>query len=1847
MNQITVIHTDGTTLPLFSQTNVSGATKATQKMALLSDDLLSITVTSAVPLSFELGDIINVYGKGYRLNQLPQVTKTGNRRYSYELQLEGAQYDLLDVSFQLPEGSYGDNLYGDLSGLITALNWNVRRVFGTKWNITTALTDTPHKNLTVTGKNCLQVAQELCSEFGVEFKVTISGSTRTMTFVEKVGSSLALTLKYGQGNGLYQLSRQNVNNAGVTTRLFCYGSGDNLGSGYRHTKLCLPDKTRLTSYIEDAEAVAAYGVREGEKVFSDIRPERIGTITGLVSGDFLSFKDNNMDFDLNEKNGDGNTKYLIPDISAQIKFISGNLGGYTFDLHSYDHGTKTFKINQFTDENGTKFPDTATAARQFNKGDRYIITEINLPSSYIEAAEDKLQTEGSKELAKICHPQVSYKLTLDEAFFIELYGRTDSEVFHPGDSITIVDEQVGVNREVRITRIERDLLRPHSYDITLSDTVTKTTTTKVINDITEINEVIQNNGLADVSKARRRWMATKELQEMVFDPDGYFDPDNIKPLSVETAMLTVAAKSQQFTLVGCLFQPNLAGRCNDFYAQDCRLVHYALLDNVVTFNLTGCTYSAANGNALTTNTAYYIYARCSKVISSTNTGTGVLLLDTAQHKAEETSYYYFLIGVLNSAVDSVRAISLTYGATTINGAFITTGRIQSQDENNWLDLDGGQFRVGDSSTHELSWNKNANGKLILKGGFVQNDGGDEDVIGLYRGVYNGSYTYYHGDEVTYSSGNVTSTYRRIGTGATQGIAPTNTTYWQVLARGTRGSFKARCFKRTNTDISGTTPTGGSYDSPVASGWSDGVPSGTAKLWTTVCTFYSDGTSSGWSAPAPETDTATLDVEFSPSETQPSAPSGSTPYANHESEGWYDPNSANFPSTVIWRAERKVRNGVYDGEWTITRIYGEKGESVNPNILEDTLEWKTGKRTSTNPNGKWFWLNGRNYGTYEGRVARYVYPDGESSSSASYERIAEQLLMDSSTRKLEANTWYTLSVYCKGSGSFTLALLQAGNYIQSKYYFDGEEATASISGNNDLGCAAQLTTNWERHTLTFQMKSSFSTTYPLYASTRLMTLSGYAYIAMFKLEKGKEATAYIPHENDLIGADGQAGASAPYYKYKYQWNGSRTAYPTPFTPSALNAGSDNWKDTQPTKPGTLYYLWRTTGKVSADGNTLVENWSTPIRVTPIESSLKIEVRGTKNNGTTAPAPYVHVYGSDITGSYGRGHNLKVLNASSLSVVWEGYFDTYGDTSNISSLISRINSYQSPAYIIVLYSHDAISINSALNACLHKFGCNHRISLTAQRYAFAFIGRWGLNPGAGITKYSASDEKVDIAATVIEGELITNGSDGINGENLVDNSEAKESYSVSESTSTRKFIQTQMIIPTIPEGKTISCQVRVTLSGCSFPTAGGEVLVYFGSNSSWPTIGYLNGITANGTYDLKTEAVNVNSGDSGWNKYVYIRHYNFYNGGTITIERVKIEEGGVCTEWTPSKNDRRGASTPYQGVYDSSKAYYGNLRRTDVVKYNDVYYVARADAGVFTNKLPTDTDYWNDYGGQFESVATQLLFAEFAYVENLGVRDLQTAESGKRVHISGDENAMTIYDADGQTSAVFSGDQFTDSQLFGGADMQITPTDTNHVMRSGDALHPDMTYNTTQTNSSFTFSYAGVLTGRVVIAANFTNTLVRDTTHVSRIFYVQIAVIVDGTQVGLLNLTDSAGSQTGSDSKTVDFSVGLAAGTHTIKTRVTVSVPYYTSGHLTVTAKSTFTNVKASADVRMARYFANGQAVGCSASQYMEALLESNKMLYKVRAGNCGIRLYDGTLQIMIGGTWYTCSRDSSTGALKLT
>ena len=191
----------------------------------------------------------------------------------------------------------------------------------------------------------------------------------------------------------------------------------------------------------------------------------------------------------------------------------------------------------------------------------------------------------------------------------------------------------------------------------------------------EINETIAINKLADPTKARRKWRATQELLSMVFDPEGDYYSEKIKPLSIDTQMLSVGAKSTQFTLLNVTFQPNYNGDANTLYVSSGRLAHYAIdPDGVKYWLLDGATFTE-----LYMDMAYYIYARC----STTDTSGVITLSTTAKAVCSEVGYYNFLIGVLNSVVTDAdggrpgRIVSLTYGSSTINGRFVRTGRIES------------------------------------------------------------------------------------------------------------------------------------------------------------------------------------------------------------------------------------------------------------------------------------------------------------------------------------------------------------------------------------------------------------------------------------------------------------------------------------------------------------------------------------------------------------------------------------------------------------------------------------------------------------------------------------------------------------------------------------------------------------------------------------------------------------------------------------------------------------------------------------------------------------------------------------------------------------------------------------------------------------------------------------------------------------------------------------------------------------------------------------------------------------------------------------------------------------------
>lgn len=727
MERIIIRHPNGETLPLYGRANVAKIQSGQQKKKLLGENIVEMTIRSATPIEFIIGDKITVFGEDYTLNLLPEAKKVSERQYEYSVTFESAQYDLAKVVF----------LDEDKSGLSTSTNFTLRanleeiagiiinnlaRVYGEgKWELAkTPDQTTDVRDFSFAEDNCLAVLQKTCQDYDMEFKIEQEGTGDNAVYklsITKIGNVIPYTLKYGHNRGLYSIKRKTIDSSNIVTRLYAFGGTKNIPADYRNysTRLRFTDE----GYIEDDEAIQAFGLIEGAQLFDDIYPKYTGQVTGIVEDDTLSFIDTALGFDLNEKDAEGNTKYLIDGVSAKITFNSGSLAGYTFEVSSYDAETHTFKILKYEDERGFVFPSVDTATFRIGVGDEYIITDIYPPQSYIDAAEEELRTAALEHLNNNKAPRVQYAVELAEEYLKKIAGDEGTvNIFDVGDYLGLVDTEIGVDRtgeaSIRITDFSRDLtsVTSYKYNLEISDTLEVSIIERVISSQKELESIVVLNNLTDVSRLKRSWRTTQELLSMVFDPDGYFDTGNIRPLSIETSMLAVGAKSGQFTLRNTVIEPNYLGNANRVVVSGGQIIHYGL--NVEELpaalktlfaDLESPIWNISDSDTtLTGSGAYYIYARCSK-----STNTAEIIYSETQYTTEDGSYYYFLLGALHSVDTSTntRWISLTYGSTAINGRFIKTGRISSSDGSCYFDLDNNTihgritFTSSDGSTKSL------------------------------------------------------------------------------------------------------------------------------------------------------------------------------------------------------------------------------------------------------------------------------------------------------------------------------------------------------------------------------------------------------------------------------------------------------------------------------------------------------------------------------------------------------------------------------------------------------------------------------------------------------------------------------------------------------------------------------------------------------------------------------------------------------------------------------------------------------------------------------------------------------------------------------------------------------------------------------------------------------------------------------------------------------------------------------------------------------------------------------------------------------------------------------------------
>lgn len=817
MGQFTLIKRNGTRIPLNKRIPFCAVKTAQQSRSLMADDTVTLEVVSTFLIDFEKGDKIKIDSDWYTIRTTVDRTKNSEDQYNYSITLYGCIYDLMKVMFRDTDvngrsTSLTFDLTYSIKDFVKVIIYNMNRDYPGEWVFDDKdCPETEPKTVSFSCQNCLQTLQNECKDFDVDFQITTDKDGIHHIKIGKFGSVVTPPngekyFQWGRGHGLFTLVEGKVDDKAIITRMYGEGGTNNIPTAYRDysERLQLPYPQRLNKhdhklsdgtvvkaktmqigctddnkrYIEDAALSKKIGVEEDAIQNDDIYPRRTGKVTAL-GDDVYTFMDDTMDFDLKASNSNGTT-YLIDGTSAKITFITGRLAGREFELHDYDHSTKKFILKPYKDARGLVFPTSNTTAFQIKEGDQYKITDIIMPDSYIEDAEEDLWFYVYDKFLQAKQARAQYALTFSRSYFIENMPKdSDSCLFTPGDYVPIKDERFNLEKNIRIQKVERNLLLRHDYTLTISDTATISIINQAVINVQKHDTILEANRLKDLTRAKYGWRTTEELRNMIYDPDGYFDTDNIKPNSIDTNMLTVGSKSQQFVLADVIMQANLGGDPNLFKATSGTLCHLSISDTDIRYwkiAALEATLSEAGG--------YYLFAKCSK-----KGDTGSWYLTQEQLKFEPTSdpnNYYFQVGVLSSVYDSSwRDFVTTYGFTRINGNTITTGKIVTSDGYCYLDLDGNKFRMGDKQSY-IDYNVQQRGQITLHNVRLLSTSGDSSEIGVFRGEYNASYVYYKGDEVTYTNNGVTATYRYIYSEPTKGYAPTIGTYWQCVAKGKDG-----------------------------------------------------------------------------------------------------------------------------------------------------------------------------------------------------------------------------------------------------------------------------------------------------------------------------------------------------------------------------------------------------------------------------------------------------------------------------------------------------------------------------------------------------------------------------------------------------------------------------------------------------------------------------------------------------------------------------------------------------------------------------------------------------------------------------------------------------------------------------------------------------------------------------------------------------------------------------------------------------------------------------------------------------------------------------------------------------
>lgn len=783
------------------------------------DHNLTLHYSLAEHVEIPVGSYCIYQGERYTLERPEAFKMKHSRNFEYTVTLESNQAKAKIWKFRNP-------VDGRLKFSLTAKPIEHLQMFvdnmnrrDTGWEVGECI-DGTEKLISYNHVYCWDALGMMATEFNTEFEFV--GKTVHLRKVE-YNKNNPLPLSYGRGNGFKPgVGRSNYGDTPPIEILYVQGGTDNIDpSKYKSSELLLPagqsirydgvyfegdpnfNPANARTYVVDD---LGYSIRRSDKELSslaedsldcsDIYPKRIGKVTSVVVEDaannFYDIVDNTIPNTLNYE------ECLIEGETMTIIFQSGMLAGREFEVKYYHNAEKGKAARRFeivpAEIDGQTMPN-ATFAPQTT--DTYVVFKCRMPDAYVR--DDETKTGASWDMFRAA---VKYLFDNEEQKF-SFTGELDG-IWSKKDWINISGKiklggYIRFSNEhfqkdgvlVRITGIKDYINKPHSPEIELSNSTVGGSFSTTLKQLKGDEVLVEDYHRDAIQFTKRRFRDAKETMEMLEDAllDNF--TNSINPIAIQTMQMLVGDDSLQFRFVNSKTNPVGVAHSITYDNTTKQLTAAAGIIQHLTIGISSLSSSHAaseyrywdmpeytSGRLDNGETKYYLYAKVSKTAQ-----TGSFLLSETAIKLEGVSgYYHLLVGVLNSEYDGERSFVTLYGFSEILPGRITTDRIVSGNGDSYFDMLANAMKLGSV----LDFNSEGDGKLRLKGTLVQSQSGEENYIGCFRGKYNVSYTYYQGDEVTFTRNNNTSTYRYIYATPSRGISPTNSTYWQVIAQGSKG-----------------------------------------------------------------------------------------------------------------------------------------------------------------------------------------------------------------------------------------------------------------------------------------------------------------------------------------------------------------------------------------------------------------------------------------------------------------------------------------------------------------------------------------------------------------------------------------------------------------------------------------------------------------------------------------------------------------------------------------------------------------------------------------------------------------------------------------------------------------------------------------------------------------------------------------------------------------------------------------------------------------------------------------------------------------------------------------------------